>query len=141
MTVEETKQIARRAFETLMAGDLRPLEEILAQDAVLHQCGFLDPLPAHAVFEGGLPGAAPLTDRHVQLERIIGEGNLVALHWRTTARYTAVDEAGLDGLQVSFPSMSFLRMENGKIAEIWNIQDMSTLETQIRERADSSVTG
>jgi len=31
--------------------------------------------------------------------------------------------------------MTFVRLEQGKIAEIWNIRDTSTLETQLREPA------
>ncbi len=136
MRVEDNKQIATHAFEILASGDLSPLADLLTPDAVLHQCGFLRPIPAHAIVRGGLPGAAPLVDRHVSLDHIIAEGDLVALHWRTTARYADAGEPQLDGLQVSFTAMSFLRLENGKIAEIWNIQDMSTLDTQLRERAE-----
>lgn len=36
-------------------------------------------------------------------------------------------------VSVSFPSMSFLRFQGGKIAEIWNIQDVSTMHTQLGE--------
>lgn len=33
--------------------------------------------------------------------------------------------------QEGFCSMSFVRISNGRIAEIWNIQDISTLQMQL----------
>jgi ketosteroid isomerase-like protein len=133
MTVEENKQIARRAFEALMAGDLRPLEELLAPDCVLHQCGFLEPIPGHSIIKGEFPRGGLVADRQVRLERMIGEGDTVALHWWTTGRHNDPDSSERNGRHVSFPSMSFIRMEGGKIAEIWNIQDVSTMWTQLGE--------
>lgn len=102
MSVEDNKQMVHRAFEALMAGDLSPLETLLAPDAVLHQCGFLELIPARAILRGELPGGGPLRDRQVQLQRMIGEGDIVALHWRTTGRYSDPDALNLDGRRVSY---------------------------------------
>jgi ketosteroid isomerase-like protein len=132
MTVEENKQIAQRAFETFMAGELSALADLATPDIALHQCGFLEPIRGVSAITS-LPGGGRLGDREVRLERIIGEGDLVAIHWRTTGRYRDPDSPQLDGTHVNFPSMSFLRLEGGKIAEIWNIQDRSTLQTQLYE--------
>lgn len=132
MGTDENKQIVRRAFEALMAGDLSPLRELLAPNAVLHQCGFLDPIPGEAMLQRNLPGGPRFRDRRFTLERMVGEGDDVALHWRTSGRYADPDSPRLDGTPVSFPSMSFVRLENGRIAEIWNIQDMSTLQTLLQ---------
>jgi ketosteroid isomerase-like protein len=131
MTTEENKQIARRAFEALMARGLSRLQDMLAPNAVLHQCGFLEPIPVQAIMSGEFPRGGPLVDRQVHLERMIGEGELVAMHWRTAGRYSDPDSPELDGKRVGFPSMSFIRFEGGKIAEIWNIQDTATLQTQL----------
>jgi len=97
MTMEENKQIGRRAFEALMAGDLSRLQDLLTPNAVLHQCGFLEPIRARAILQGGVPGPARLTKREVSLERTIGEDDLVALHWRTTGRYSDPDSPEVDG--------------------------------------------
>lgn len=140
MSIEGNKQIVQRAFEALLAGDLSPLGELLAPYAVLHQCGFLEPISGRALLHGEFPGHGPLADRQVTLERMIGEGDIVALHWRTTGRYSDPDSPELDGRYVTFPSMSFIRLEDGMIAEIWNIQDTSTLQAQLwgaAERAGS----
>ncbi|HEX6510641.1 MAG TPA: nuclear transport factor 2 family protein [Chloroflexota bacterium] len=133
MTVDQNKRIVREAFEALMANDLGPLDGLLAHNAVLHQCGFLEPIRKYAILQGIFPGPRRLADREVRLERIIGEGDIVALHWRTSGRFTDPDSPERDGKPVSFPSMSFIRMKDGKIAEIWNIQDVSTMHTQLGE--------
>ena len=135
MTVEQNKEIAGRAFEALMAGNLSGTGDLMAPGATLHQCGFLDPIPAHALLSGDFPRWRLLVDRQVHLERMIGEGDLVALHWRTTGRYSDPDTPDLDGKSVSFPSMTFIRFEGDKIAEIWNIQDTSTMQTQLHTPA------
>jgi ketosteroid isomerase-like protein len=136
MSVEDNKEIARRGFEALMAGDLSSLEPLLAPDAVLHQCGFLDPIPGRAILEGEFPGRRRFPDREVRIERMAGEGDLVALHWWTTGRHSDPDSPALDGTRLSFPSMSFLRIANSRIAEIWNIQDTATLQTQLWQAAE-----
>ena len=131
MSSDTDKETVRRAFKTLMEGDLGPLADLLASDAVLHQCGFLDPIPAQAMLERDLSMRGRLQDREFRLERMVGEGDTVALHWRTSGRYADPDSPDRDGMQVSFPSMTFVRMAGGRIAEIWNIQDISTLQTQL----------
>ena len=141
MTTDDNKAIVQRAFEALMDRDLRPLEDLLAPDAVLHQCGFLQPIPGAAIIRGEFPGRGPLVDRQVRLARMVGKGEIVALHWWTTGRYSDPDSPELDGKRVSFPSMSFIRLEDGKIAEIWNIQDTSTLQTQLNAPAEPVGTG
>ena len=142
MTVEENKYIARRAFEAMQAGDLGPIGDLLTTDAVIHQCGFLEPIPVRRLIgDAGTPSAFPgggrIAGRRVRLERMIGEDDLVALHWTATGQYVAPDEPEIDGRPVSVPWMTFLRIEDGLIAEIWNIQDTATLQSQLREPAGS----
>lgn len=133
MNSEDTKQIARRAFQALMDGDLDPLRDLLAPEAVLHQCGFLKPIPAEAILRGDFPGRRRVQDRDVRIEEIISEDNIVALRWRTSGVFSDPESSKRDSTPVSFPSMSFMRVENSRIAEIWNIQDTSTLQTQLWE--------
>jgi ketosteroid isomerase-like protein len=131
MSSDVNQQTVRRAFQALVDGNLGPLRDLLAPGAVLHQCGFLEPISAQAILQRDLSMQGRLQDRQFQLERIVGEGDTVALHWRTSGRYSDPDSAARDGTHVSFPSMTFVRMADGQIAEIWNIQDISTLQTQL----------
>jgi ketosteroid isomerase-like protein len=141
MTSEHNKRIAREAFEALMAGHLTDIGELVTPDAVLHQCGFLHPIPARSIVDRTLPGPRPLHDPHVRVERIVAEGDLVALHWRTSGQYQDPDGGYPGGTEISFPSMTFLRFEDGRISEIWNIQDTATIQTQLHawtERRDEA---
>ena len=136
MTAEQNKEVASRAFEALMARDLNRLEPLLAPGAVLHQCGFPEPIPVRSITRGEFPRWRLLDDRQVQLERIVGEADLVALHWRTTGKYNDPATPELNGKPVSFPSMTFIRFEGSKIAEIWNIQDTTTMQMQLQSPAE-----
>ncbi len=138
MSIDENKKLVRRAFEAFVDGDLSGLRDVLAPDAVLHQCGFLHPIPAKAILGGEFPGLRRVRDRTMRLEQVIGEGDFVALHWRTSGQYSDSDSTNPGGTPVSFPSMSFVRLHAGKIAEIWNIQDTATLQTQLWEAAHPS---
>lgn len=131
MSSDSTGETVRRAFEAFTNGDMDLLRNLLGPDAVLHQCGFLDPIPAQAMLERDLSMRGRLRDREFQLERMVGEGDTIALHWRTSGRYVDFDSPDGEGIQVSFPSMTFVRLADGRIAEIWNIQDISTLQTQL----------
>jgi ketosteroid isomerase-like protein len=142
MSVDENKQIVRRAFDALSTGDLRPARELFTPDALIHQCGFLEPLPARALIDDAgtrdrFPGGGRIKEREIRLERMAGEGDLVALHWTVTGRYSAPDEPDVDGRPVSVPWMSFIRLDGGKIVELWNIRDTSTLQTQLHEGSDA----
>jgi hypothetical protein len=138
MSVENNKQIARRALEAMMAGRPAPIGDLLAPDAKLHQCGFLEPIPAAAFLKGGFGARRWLRNQEVRLDHMIGEGDVVAIHWSTSGTYVDDESPELDNRQVAFPSMTFLRLDGGKIAEIWNIRDVPTLETQLREAAESA---
>ncbi len=136
--IDENKAIARAAFEALMAGDPAPLEQLLAPDCVLHQCGWLQPIRGARSIERLRANRGPVTERRVQLEAMVAEGNMVAIHWHTDGVYDDPDDPRRSGQPVSFPNMSFLRLEGGKIVEIWNIQDVSTMWSQIDSGKRSS---
>lgn len=140
MSIEENKRIAREVFDAFVAGDLRGVRNLLAPDAVFHQCGFLQPISGESIFQGGFAAGGRIRERAVRLERMIGEGDVVALHWRTSGVYSDPESSERDGTPVNFPSMTFARFEMGKIAEIWNIRDTSTLESQLWEASSSGRT-
>lgn len=136
MTDDNDLQTVRLALYALMTGDMSSLSDLLAPNATLHQCGFLQPIPMSAVLRGDVLRGGRIADRQVQILQMIGQGDLVALHWSTSGNYSDLDSPALDGKPVSVPGMSFVRLEQGKIAEIWNIRDTSTLQTQLDEMAE-----
>jgi ketosteroid isomerase-like protein len=138
VSIEENKAIVRTAFDALMSGDLGPLDTLLIPDCVLHQCGFLEPIREVGAIKHLSRGPdGPLTDRQVRLDKIVGEGDIVAIHWQITARVMDEDSADGIGRPVSFMSMSFMTVTGGKITEIWNIQDMSTMWAQLNPPSDA----
>ena len=135
MTVEDNKRIVRQAFEAFAGQGVRSIQGLLAPNALFHQCGFLEPIPAQAIFEGGIMAGGRIHDREVRLDHIIGEGDIVALQYQTTGRYADPESPDVDGAPVSFASMTFVRVEDGRIAEIWNMRDADTLRAELEETA------
>ena len=128
--IYENKAITRAAIEALMTDNDAAIEGALAPDCVLHQCGVLEPIRGVEKIRHRRPDRF-LTERNVRLEQIVMEGDLVAIHWRTSGLYADPMRPDRNGQPISFMSMSFLRLEQGKIQEIWNIQDMSTVAAQL----------
>lgn len=137
MSVEENKTVVQRAFSGLASGEFGSLRDFLAPGAVIHQCGFLNPLPVTELIERG--GAySPIHDRAVHLDQLIGEGDLVALRWHTDGIHTDPDQSANGAVAVSFPSMTFVRLADGKIAEIWNMRDADTIQSQLYQAQHAS---
>lgn len=136
MSTEANKAIALRAHEAFVNGDIEALRGYLAPDCVLHQCGFLEPIRGArhiAEFAGG--GGAVL-ERKRWVETVVAEGDTVAIRWTTSGRYTGPMLEGAAGKQVIFSSMTFVCLQDGRIVEIWNIQDTASLRTQLEEPAE-----
>jgi predicted ester cyclase len=135
MTTEDNKAMVLRAHEAFLAGDTSTLESFLAPDCALHQCGFLEPLRGSHLREF-IGGGGRLSDLRRWVETVVADGDTVAIRWTTTGRHTNFLIREPTGKQVSFSSMTFARVEDGKIAEIWNIQDTASLSTQLAEEKE-----
>lgn len=139
MTINpHNKALALRAHEAFRAGDAATIESLLAPDCLLHQCGFLEPLRGSDLRRFLSGGGQGLSDRERRVEAVVAEGDMVAIRWTTTGRHTGFLMREQTGKQVSFDSMTFMRVEGGKIAEIWNIQDTASLKTQLDEMAEAA---
>jgi ketosteroid isomerase-like protein len=140
MSVDENKAIARAAFDALMSDNLAPLDHLLAPDCILHQCGWLQPIRGVERIKHISGRRRLVSERHVRLDAIIAEGDTVAIHWHTEGLYADPGDPHRTGQAVSFMSMSFLRLDEGTIREIWNIQDMSTVWSQLGSSAETKNT-
>jgi steroid delta-isomerase-like uncharacterized protein len=71
----------------------------------------------------------------VRVERMAGENELVAVHWRATGTNT-VASAGMPGNGKPFDveGMTFFRFEDGRIIEEWSVTDWASLERQLSDR-------
>lgn len=138
MTDKENLETVSRALHALMTGGSDHIADLFTPNAVLHQCGFLQPIPMSAVLRGDVLRGGRIENRHVQILQMIGRDDVVALHWSMSGTYSDPDSATLDGQAVTVPGMGFVRLEQGKIAEIWNIRDSSTLQSQLDEIAEAA---
>src|SRR5829696_4198248 len=122
MSVGENKAVVRREQEELWnhTGDLHAAEELFAAgqaQAAKQQV---------ADFRRGFPDVVST------IEDIIAEGEKVVAHWRSRATHQgAYMGTPPSGKEVEFTGISVYRIEEGKIAESWNIEDQFGLMQQI----------
>jgi steroid delta-isomerase-like uncharacterized protein len=123
MSTETNKAIVRRYFDQVLNEQQHDLaEEFLAETIELHGT---DLAPGLEVVKQWLTMfAAAFPDRHYTVEDVVAEGDRVVA--RTT--FNGTHKAEMQGIPatgkaVSVPSITIFRLDNGKIAEGWLIND------------------
>ena len=122
MSAEANKAVVRREQEELWnhTGDLDAAEELYA-------AGQAEAAKQEAAdFRRGFP------DVISTIEDLIAEGDKVVARWRSRATHQG-DYMSIapTGNEVEFTGISFYRIEGGKIAQSWNIEDQLGLMRQI----------
>jgi steroid delta-isomerase-like uncharacterized protein len=125
MSSESNKVLARRVFEEVLNGrNLDPLDELVASDYIEHM-----PLP------GQRTGIDGIRDRYTMLhkafdadftvEDVIAEGDKVVLRWMQSGTHVG-EFPGLPptGRRFRIPGIEIWRVENGKLAEHWDVVDV-----------------
>jgi predicted ester cyclase len=122
VSVEENKTLVRREQEELWnhTGDLDAAQELFAVDqaeAAKQEA---------ADFRQGFPDVVST------IEDLIAEGDKVVAHWRSRATHQG-NYMGIPptGNRVEFTGISVYRIEEGKIAESWTVEDQFGLMQQI----------
>ena len=127
MSIQDNKALARRYFEeytnarnTALAG------EILTPDVAVH--GLSSPtlesrgIEELAEFLGGMSVAFP--DLQITIDDMIAEADKVVVlntvRGANTGEYQGMPPTGR---QIALSSFSMFRIEDGRIAEIWNLAD------------------
>lgn len=129
---EENKQLVRRYYEVVM-GDLAGIEEIVADGFVDHH--FPPGMPAGPAcvrkFFGEIaPGI--FSDMEIRIDMLLAEGDRVDCHFALHARHTGpFGELLPKGNAIICPAISTFRIENGKLAEAWEIFDSGDLVRQM----------
>lgn len=111
-------------------GDFSGLERVYAPNFKGHTGRRTFTLEEDNASGKALRAAAP--DGRVSVERMAGEGDMVAVHWRAVGHNT-VASAGLPGNGKPFDieGMTFFRFDNGLIAEEWSVTDWMSLTRQL----------
>ncbi len=130
---EANKQLVRRYYEIVM-GDLGGIEEILTDDFVDHH--FPPGLPAGLEsvrkFFGEI-APSMFSQMEIRIDRMLAEGDLVDCHFALHAKHTgAFGDVPAKGNAIICPAISTFRIENGKLAEAWEIFDSGDLVRQMQ---------
>lgn len=133
MSAEENKNIVRRYRDIHNRGSLGELDAIVAANLVSHS--LLPGLPpglaggkmAHQGFAASFP------DIQTKTEDLIAEGDRVVERYSAHGTHTGVPFMGAPASGKSFviESIVIYRLANGKIVEMWGLNDASALMTQL----------
>ena len=123
MTPEQNKAIVLEFLEQAWAErDLEATyERFVTPDQVAHLAGYPEPFRSReASLEWARTYQAAFGDQELTIEAAVAEGDLVVVRFRTeqTHRGPYLGVAPL-GNRVSMTVLQMLRLEDGKIAEVW----------------------
>ena len=128
---ENTINASREPLEVWNEANLEVIEEIISEDYV----GQYDMSPvngreAYKQYLSGLFTAFP--DVHITVEKVFAEGDLVAFVATATGTHLGpFGPAPATGNSMKVQALVIRRMADGKIVELWQLNDMLGLLTQI----------
>jgi len=121
---ERNKAVARSFFEEVLSrGQLDRYAESHSKDFVAHSGGSTATLEEDMAYARGERKALP--DMSFRVNRMIAEGDLVAVHFTVSGTNT---QAGMGfpatGKKIAADGVTIFRFKHGKICEEWNVFDM-----------------
>ncbi len=131
---EANKNVVRRLEEAWDKSDTDTVRGLLAKGFVTHSVPPGMPATVDAIFQAHQMTMQSFPDRTVAIEDIIADGDKVVVRCRTTGSNTGgVPWAGVpaNDKPIDFTSISKYRIEGGKVAEHWGINDSGTLMAQL----------
>jgi len=133
MSVEDNKAIARRWLNEVWGkGDMAVADDLYAADVIDH-----NPNPGQADGIEGQKAAvldvrAAFPDMSFNIDVLVGEGDKVVDRWTMTGTHTGeMMGSPATGNKVVMTGQDILRIENGKIAEIWHQEDIMGMLIQV----------
>ncbi|OGO07668.1 MAG: hypothetical protein A2Y92_01565 [Chloroflexi bacterium RBG_13_57_8] len=129
--IEKNKKLVATLYKTVFQDhDFSKLDEIMRDDYIQHnedtpqgKAGFKQ------FFEGIFKG---LPDFRYTMKKIIAEGDIVMMYSTTTATHRGEWLGNPPtGNKLKFDVVDIFRIENGKIAEHWDVADTLKLFTQV----------
>jgi predicted SnoaL-like aldol condensation-catalyzing enzyme len=101
-TSQQNKQTVARLFDAFRAGDIEAFDELIVDDYIQHNPQAGNGLQAVKAF------FAPIGPVDVEVQRVIADGDLVAVH----SNYKTWNTAGVDIFRFN---------DDGKIIEHWDV--------------------
>lgn len=134
MSVEGNRAIVQRFYDEVWnEGNVDVASEVFAEDYVRHDLRPTQALPGpggQAKIAADFRAAFP--DLRMELDLILGEGDLVAARWTTEGTNTgAWARRPATGKRAKFSGVNIFRFRNGKVVELWNHRDDLDLMQQI----------
>ena len=130
---EERKAAIQRALdEALNQGNLAALDEVYAQDYILHQAPFPD-IEGLNAYKTAMAGARRgLPDLHITVQEVIGDRDTTAVRWTYQGTH-ANDWLGIaaTGKQITVAGCTVSHWKNGKVVEEWYYGDVLGLMQQL----------
>jgi predicted ester cyclase len=135
MSVEENKALARRFFapppeviqklkegqnsrESMVKIFKTVIEEVFAPDCLVHYPEY--DTNREGQLEYLLSAYRPFQNVNTTIEHIVAEGDMVAIHRRSSFTHSSVDKGGSAAVQkTEVKIISLWRIANGKVAEGW----------------------
>jgi steroid delta-isomerase-like uncharacterized protein len=131
MSTETNKAIIRRYIDRVLGEQQHDLaEEFLAENIELHGSGLAPGLEVVKQWLTMFVAAFP--DGHYTVEDVIAEGDRVVARTTFNGTHKAeLQDIPATGKAVSMPSITIFRLDNGKIAEGWVINDSLGMMQQL----------
>ena len=125
--------LVRRWFDEVWTqGKADTIDQLRSPDCVVHGLADGPPLDQNGFkqFYAAYRNAFP--DVSITVEQTVSEGDLVAVRWSGTGTHKG-DGLGLPATnkRAQFKGMTFVRIQNGKLVEGWNIFDQFAMFTQL----------
>lgn len=129
--IERDKAVARSLFEDVLSkGDWDKYRRIHAPTFRAHTTGESATLEEDLAYAKGWHSAFP--DAVIRVERVVAEGELVAVHWIARGTNTGAGN-GLPatGKSIEAGGITIFRMKDGLIAEEWSSMDTLQILRQL----------
>jgi steroid delta-isomerase-like uncharacterized protein len=128
---EQNKAIVRRFEEAFAANDTATIDELCDPNLVDHN-PFPEQAPGLAGFKDTIAMYVGIFNPELDLQEIIGDGDLVATRWTVTGTH-GEEFFGVPatGNRVQVEGMNFYRLANGKITDVWTQFDGLGLMQQL----------
>jgi len=133
-TTDDNKRLYRAVIEDCFnAGELDKLDEYVADDFVLHEANWPEPIRGPEGFEEFLQTyRTAFPEAHVEIDEIVAEGDLVVARWTATGTHDG-DLMGIEptGESVTLSGIEMCRIEDGKFVEDWEVMNLFRMLQQL----------
>ena len=119
----QLEELVREGIEAINDGDAERLQELVADDVVVHAQGGETVSGAETVVAAQVENAA-FPDGHLEIEETVADGDTVAVRMRFTGTHEGpMHGVEPTGTEIDIRVMSMYRAEDGKLVEAWFVED------------------